>query len=269
MYRLIQFLYFSNIITSLTGAFLALGILKKLGIDHQNWYPEFIFFAVLVTYTYQRWRRYIQLIHTHSEHVEWIKSNQWIHFGVFIAGLIGSSFYMLSHIHLFFRLLPWLILPVFISIWYVHSFFCVIFREIPYVKSFTVVITWLVMVLWVPVFLFGCSANLIVLHLSIFHFFLLFGVLILFDIRDIEYDISKIKTLPLLVGERWSRWLAIYCFLVAIGYSLFTNSLNYIELILPVVLILQTVFAKPKGPVFYFALLDLLLASQGLIYYLD
>jgi 4-hydroxybenzoate polyprenyltransferase len=122
-------------------------------------------------------------------------------------------------------------------------------------------------VIWIPIYLFGDSTVLTVLHLSIFHFFLLFGVLILFDIRDIEYDTSKIKTLPLLVGSRWGRWLAIYCFAIGIGYSLFTHCLNFIDLAIPFILILLSLKVKPKGPVSYFALLDLLLAVQGLVYY--
>jgi 4-hydroxybenzoate polyprenyltransferase len=123
-------------------------------------------------------------------------------------------------------------------------------------------------VIWVPIYLFGYSTLLTGLHLSILHFFLLFGVLILFDIRDVEYDAYKIKTLPLLIGISWGRWLAIFCFVVGIGYSLVTQCLNYIDLIIPFILILLALKVKPKGPVSYFALLDLLLAVQGLVYYL-
>lgn len=267
MIRLFQFLYFSNIITSLTGAFLTLGIMRKLGITEKSWFPIFVFFAVLATYTYQRWRRYIQLIHTDSEHVAWIKSNQLVHLLIFTIGFLGSGYFIFIQFTFFLKLIPWLLIPAFISLWYVHSFFGIVFREIPYVKSFAVVFTWLILVIWFPIYLFGDSTVLTVLHLSIFHFFLLFGVLILFDIRDIEYDTSKIKTLPLLVGSRWGRWLAIYCFVVGIGYSLFTQCLNFIDLAIPFILILLSLKVKPKGPVSYFALLDLLLAVQGLVYY--
>lgn len=267
MIRLFQFLYFSNIITSLTGAFLTLGIMRKLGITEKSWFPIFVFFAVLATYTYQRWRRYIQLIHTDSEHVAWIKSNQLVHLLIFTIGFLGSGYFIFIQFTFFLKLIPWLLIPAFISLWYVHSFFGIVFREIPYLKSFAVVFTWLILVIWVPIYLFGYSTVLMVLHLSIFHFFLLFGVLILFDIRDIEYDTSKIKTLPLLVGSRCGRWLAIYCFVIGIGYSLFTHCLNFIDLAIPFILILLAIKVKPKGPVRYFALLDLLLAVQGLVYY--
>lgn len=266
MYKFFQLLYFSNILTSLTGAILVFGIIKLLGVEDGGWYPIFIFFAILATYTYQRWRRYIRLINTTSEHVAWIKSHQYAHLFVFIIGCVGSLFFIINNFQLCLKLIPWLILPGIISLWYVHSFFGIILREVPYLKSLLVVFTWLTLVIWIPAFLFGFSSNLLLLHISIIHFFVLFGILVLFDVRDVEYDSLKIKTLPILIGVNYGKFLAVYCFSFALLYGMVTECITFVGAIVPILYMLLSFCAKPKGPMWYFALLDILLGIQGLVY---
>jgi len=253
------------LLTSFSGALLSFGILTKLKIQGANWYPWFLFFAVLVTYTYQRWRRYMLLKHTKSEHILWINSNKLFHLFIFIVGVVGSLSFILLHFTAFMKIIPGLLIPTIISIWYVHPFCGIVLREVPYIKSFLIVFTWIALVLWIPSYLYGIEL-LDGLHQTIVLFFYLFGILLLFDLRDIEYDSQKIKTFPILIGEKFTKWLAFYCFLLVVFYNLSTGYMHLLEMI-PVFLVMGCVFfAKPKGPVWYFACLDLLLAVQGLFY---
>lgn len=265
MIRFVKYLYFSNLITSISGAIFSYGINYKLEIKGADWYSFFIFFAILSTYTYQRWRRYIQLINKKSEHIEWINSNKRVHFIVLILGLIGSLTFIFLHYDSFIKIFPALLIPTIICLWYVHPIFGVILREVPYIKSFLIVFTWITLLLWIPIYLFD-AVFLDGLHLTIILFFFLFGILLLFDLRDIEYDFKKIKTFPILVGERYAKILAIYCFLFVGFYGLFTNYLNFLECIPVILLVCLVFYARSKGPSMYFACLDLMLAIQGLFY---
>lgn len=265
MIRFFKYLYFSNLITSFSGAFLSFGIINKLKIQGLNWYPWFLFFAVLVTYTYQRWRRYLYLIDTKSEHIQWINSNKLVHFFIFIVGILGSLTFILFNFQQFIKIIPGLLVPSIISIWYVHPFCGIILREVPYIKSFLIVFTWIALVLWIPCYLSGVDL-LAGLHQSVILFFFLFGILLLFDLRDIDYDAQKIKTFPILIGEKYTKILVFYCFFLVVFYGLVTGYIQLVE-IFPICILLTLVFfARPKGPTFYFACLDLLLAVQGLFY---
>lgn len=265
MIRYLRYIYFSNLLTSFSGAFLSFGIITKLKIQGANWYPCFLFFAVLITYTYQRWRRYIQLKYTKSEHIQWINSNKIFHHFIYLIGVAGCSTIILLHLKEFIKIIPGLLIPTIISIWYVHPFRGIYLREVPYIKSFLIVFTWIALVLWIPGYLYGVYL-LDVLHQTIVLFFFLFGILLLFDLRDIEYDAQKIKTFPILIGEKYTKWLAFYCCILVVVYSLLVGCMNLLESIPAIVLMLFVLFAKPKGPVWYFACLDLLLALQGMVF---
>ena len=54
----------------------------------------------------------------------------------------------------------------------------------------------------------------IYLHLIV-RFLFIFSITIPFDIRDLKYDQRKIKTIPIVVGERKSKWIAVMSLIVA------------------------------------------------------
>ena len=61
----------------------------------------------------------------------------------------------------------------------------------------------------------------IFLHL-ISRFLFVFAITIPFDIRDLEYDAGKLRTIPLFFGEKKSKFLAVFLILICVIISAFS-----------------------------------------------
>ena len=131
-----------------------------------------------------------------------------------IAGAVVSGYLLL-------RLPPstwlYLIAPVVLSILYVLPVTSGSgrLREIPFAKIFLVAINWSLLTTVIPLLNQGIQAP----HLWVIfaeRFLFVFAITLPFDIRDIAVDSRRVRTIPMVIGPVFSRWLAI----VLLGLSL-------------------------------------------------
>ena len=137
-------------------------------------------------------------------------------------------------------------------------------RKIPFTKIFIISFVWTTSTM----LLLALENNIvfseyIALHL-ISRFLFVFAITIPFDIRDIKYDSGKLKTIPLIVGEKKSKWLAnlaiLICVIITIVQQLQNNIIlsNFLALIALYILtlILITKSAQKNNEMYFSFLME-------------
>ncbi len=164
----------------------------------------FIFFATILTYNFQR----LVIIQKGIDNKKssWIRKNKKIIYFLSILSLIITFFLFLN-----FKFQTQIVIIFCGIISFLYPF---LLRSIPYLKIFIISIVWMLISLTLLVIeneLF-IDQNIYYLHMSRFCF--VFAITIPFDIRDILIDFKNIKTIPVIFGEKRSKYIsAIFLFL--------------------------------------------------------
>jgi hypothetical protein len=142
------------------------------------------------------------------------------------------------------------------------------FRSVPLFKNVITALVWTHTILLVPLILneYESSFLSIIAHFKIelmALFIFIFGVSIPFDIRDINQDQGKIKTFVGIVGIRFSKWLALVCFIVS-GYLSFELDWLTFQVIAVIASVLIWFTHPQRSEWFYSLLWDGILVLFGL-----
>lgn len=238
---IIRFLINSNIWV----AFCALSLAVSSEILLQTFNPsisQFVFFATLFTYNFQR----VVRIKKGSIHARknWLNKNRIVvYFLMFFAFLIST-------VHFFnfkFSTQKIIFFATVLSLMYPFGL-----RKIPFAKIFVISFVWVISTMLCLVIEneIIITQN-IILHLSS-RFLFVFVITIPFDIRDLKYDIGKLKTIPLFFGDKKSKWLAYFglliCVIIAVLQHLQNNIplSNFLALVLLYFLTLALVIKSDK-----------------------
>ena len=178
---------------------LALSTEILLGVEVNYKVSQFVFFATLFAYNFQRVIR----IKKGKNHIrkEWLNRHKIsVYILMFLGGLLSAD--------LFFEFQrPTQIAIVFCAVFSIGYPFGL--RKIPGIKIFIIALAWTI------------STMLLVLlenHISLsqnstFHllarFLLIFAITIPFDIRDLNFDSKELRTIPLIFGAVKARIIAI------------------------------------------------------------
>lgn len=211
--RIWNFLLFGNIYVALGAFCLVQSTIIQLQLStHLLPYSLLVFFATLFIYNFQR-VFYVPSKNAalHSIRRTWIFDHPLALKILALIGFIGVSitFFMIGF-HLFFYLSPLL----FLSLAYFAPF--IKLRKHAFFKLLTLVIVWTMVTAVVPLFLSGQPLTEIksVLHILI-RFLFMTAICIPFDIRDLKIDTAdNIATIPHLLGENKTRWLALFFMLM-------------------------------------------------------
>ena len=217
MKSFIRFIVFSNIWVAF--CVLALALSSELLISATNYQiSQFVFFATLFTYNFQRIVR-IKKGLNHIRKVWLAKQNIAIYLLMACGGLV--SVYLFFEFQLITQL--FIITVGLISILYPFGL-----REIPFSKIFIISFVWTVstMLLLVLENNIPISQN-IVLHL-LSRFLFVFAITIPFDIRDLKYDAQNLQTLPLFFGILKARFIALFALFMCLVISVFQHLENTI-----------------------------------------
>jgi 4-hydroxybenzoate polyprenyltransferase len=188
--------------------------------------PGFVGAATLFTYNFQR----LVKLHTESRRIS--NRNQWIQehkTGITVLTIIGGAgtFFLT-----FF--LPssaiWLLIPLgIISLGYALEFLpagknTLNLRSLPGLKIILISLTWSIASVMLPLI---AEANGIETRHYIFtfeRFLFVIAITIPFDIRDLRYDNTQMKTLPQLLGIKGSLWLSTILLILSslLDFWLFT-----------------------------------------------
>ncbi|HIG33168.1 MAG TPA: hypothetical protein EYQ09_07030 [Flavobacteriales bacterium] len=194
-----RFLIFSNILVAFCVLALVLSTEILLGIQVNYKVSQFVFFATLFAYNFQR----VVRIKKGKHHIrkEWLNRHKIaIYSFMLLGGLISAR--------LFFEFQPSTQIAIVVSgalsVGYPFGL-----RKIPGSKIFIIALVWTIstMLLILLENQIPISQN-ITLHL-LTRFLLIFSITIPFDIRDLNFDSKELRTIPLVFGAVKARIIAI------------------------------------------------------------
>jgi len=225
------FLINSNIFVSFCVLSLAISsefLLVPSEISFPSKVSQFVFFATIFTYNFQRIVRVGKL----QRHVrtDWLKKNKSLIYLIMIIGVVMS-------LSLFYDFNPntqiAIIFSGILSVSYPFGL-----RKIPFSKIFIISLIWTIstMLLLVLEENISFSSN-VVFHLLV-RFLFVFAICIPFDIRDIKYDNIKLKTIPIIVGVSKSKLISFISLfsIVIISIVQFWNYKLSIEFLITIIL---------------------------------
>lgn len=272
MKRFMDFLLFGNIYVAFGAACLVQSSIIQLQL--KNTLPAYtflVFFSSLFVYNFQRvFYKPQQNISLHSIRRIWIFNNAIIIKTLAVIGFIGVSlsfFYVDKRVA--FYLSPLLILCL--------AYFAPIIklRKNPYLKLFTLVSVWTIVTAAVPILLQDSSLTerKNILHICVRFCFML-AICIPFDMRDLKIDeADAISTIPHLLGENRTRWLAIAFMILYDGLIIMSYYIHFLSYTVFVPLlaaafvntILVALSTSKRSEYFYVAGIDGTMILQGVL----
>ena len=196
--NIFNWIIFSNIFVAF--CVLALTISSEVLLDTANFrISQFVFFATLFTYNFQR----VVKLKQREKHLktDWQAKNKTsTYFIMLISGIIIAY-------HFYYFKISTQIAIIFSGILSLLYPFGI--RNIPFFKIFVIALIWTIstMLLLVLENNMLISQNLI-LHLSA-RFLFVFAITIPFDIRDLKFDDKKMKTIPIVFGEGKAKLIGV------------------------------------------------------------
>ena len=276
--KLFVFLVESNIYISLAAVLLTVQTQIQLGM-HPQWHPYLfiIFFATMLEYNLHRlitlWARKDIL---HHEKYAWLRRNIKLFYVLMFVSIIGffTAVFFAKKIVLV-TLMPLGLLTIFYSIpLYKNKQKLFRLREISILKIFLIAGVWAVSTIMLPVIQSEIHFNAMDIFLMLIERMLfVFAITIPFDIRDMASDIkSNLKTIPIILGEKKSLQVAVFCMLLFFVVSFlhyFNTNLAY-TLVALLVSAGTTIFFLlneniRKQYYYHYAVLDGTMFLQGLL----
>jgi 4-hydroxybenzoate polyprenyltransferase len=206
----VRFIVYSNIFVAF--CVLGLSISSEILLDTANYkLSQFVFFATLFTYNFQR---IVRLSKT-REHArkDWLNKNKLAVFSLIVISAIMSGY---SFFDFKTNTQVLIIFSGVISVLYPFGL-----RKIPFSKIFIISLIWTTstMLLLVLEENISFSPN-VVFHLLV-RFLFVFAICIPFDIRDLRYDNIKLKTIPIIVGVSKSKFICFVSLFLIVIISIF------------------------------------------------
>tara|TARA_B100001564_G_C20660539_1_gene681302 strand:+ start:1059 stop:1883 length:825 start_codon:yes stop_codon:yes gene_type:complete len=188
-----------------TNFFVALAVLclhlsSEILLGNSNYKVSmFIFFATILTYNFQR----LVIIQKGIDNKKrtWIKKNKKTIYFLSILSLVITFFLFLNFKH------QTQIVIIFCGI--ISFLYPFLLRSIPYLKIFIISIVWTLISLTLLVIENELFIDQNIYHLHMSRFCFVFAITIPFDIRDILIDFKNIKTIPVIFGEKRSKYISV------------------------------------------------------------
>ena len=176
---------------------------------------QFVFFATLLTYNFQR---VVKLKQRQKQlKTDWQEENKTSTYFIMIISAIIILYYFYyfkpsTQIAIIFSGILSLLYPFRI-------------RNIPFVKIFVIALVWTISTMLLLILENNMLINQnLILHLSV-RFLFVFAISIPFDIRDLRFDDKKMKTIPIVFGERKAKLIGVmalfFCELITIVQMLY------------------------------------------------
>jgi len=207
--QFLTFLVYSNFWIG-TGAALVVCefyLMESYSIDYEV--ISFVFFATILTYTFQRSVKILQGSRQGSARLIWMKKNNFLVKTILIlstAACIRYAFYFSVEVYVL------LIGCGFLSLFYIVKLPGRLgknLRDIPSLKIFLIAIVWSATATFMPYLNLDNSTDPIPWLLFLANFIFIFALTIPFDIRDLLLDEPDKKTIPQLLGEKRALQLAM------------------------------------------------------------
>lgn len=230
----------------------------------------FVFFSTILTYTFQRYVKMNDKSYANTNRFDWMKRNLvFVKLSLIITTIASvwtiwfvniESLYLLGALGLlsFFYIIK---IPGFNNL-----------RNIPGLKIFVIAIVWAATSSLLPYLNHENVSTPLLIVLLITDFFFVLGITIPFDIRDIQLDEKKTKTIPQLLGIKKS--LVIANILIILYWTIMNIYLtNYILLYSAISIlaagIIISLSERKKIDTYFSLWIDGFLIIQPIALYLD
>ncbi len=253
--KTINHLTFSNLYISIAAGVICSGLSHLLNYDQIFEIGLFVFSSTLSVYSFQRLVKYKLEEKRESELNSWLEKTIKIQIIYILLSAILSIYIYFFRLNAFENTKWWMALSLLLSILYAVKINGKSLRDVPYLKMHLIAIVWCKALVF-PVLLNNDyeSTNL----LFILIYFLFIALCIPFDIRDLNYDDTSLKTLPQLVGVINSKLISITAFLffVISSIELKPDLIGYNVYILSIIIgFIILSFASEKRKTFYYSIL--------------
>ncbi|MBI1837428.1 MAG: hypothetical protein HYR91_09205 [Flavobacteriia bacterium] len=267
--KTIHNLTFSNLYISIAAGILVSGMSHLLHYSHVFEIGIFVFSSTICIYTFQRYIKFKFEKTRESELNDWLKNHQYLQlFIILVGGCIAIYFYFFI-LNAFESTKYWMLLSFILSVLYAVKIKGWNLRDVPYMKIH------LIAIVWGKAFLFPVLLNQDFTFSTLLflgsHYFFFIAICIPFDIRDLHYDNSRMKTIPQLYGVANARifsLLALFVFIILIFYSnsnLIQNYLFWISVCYTAILVLKV--KEDKKPIYYSIFIDGSIILLGTSYF--
>ena len=168
---------------------------------------QFVFFATLFTYNFQRIFRLRKIQNQSRE--DWLNKNK---LAVFILIAIGAIMSIYHFFDLKTKTQIVIVISGALSVLYPFGL-----RKIPFSKIFIISLVWTISSMFLLVLENDIPIDSNVGSHLIGRFLFVFAIAIPFDIRDLKFDDKKLKTIPIIFGQSKAKLLAVLSLLIAEG----------------------------------------------------
>ncbi|MFI5204741.1 MAG: hypothetical protein ACHQF2_09620 [Flavobacteriales bacterium] len=270
--RVLKFLAWSNWIISLGAALLASTTWIRFGLPVKYDVLLFIFLSTLLVYTFQRILKFLY-IKQHPELYNWCVK----HYKFLIVQCVLALLALIPLINYLPVIVLYALLTsaVFSLLYlFVSPFSLKIsgLRHLPFLKSILISVVWAIVTAIVPLLCFGNVAisQADISWVYIEHMLFIYALTIPFDVRDMQLDSEKMKTLPQVAGEKNARIIGSVLLLT---FLLVTELLNAprplpVLFVYGVTAMLLLYPAKNKSFWFYLYLIDGMIYLYAFLFWL-
>ena len=250
--RSFEFYVFGNIHVALAAYCLTKISFIQFEISNQS-LANFVFFSTILSYNMIR---LLQLNEINSMMAIWIKANKRSLIALNSLALMLCVYYLLNFSLVeIIVLLPLLLATVFYVIPFKKKFSGL--RNIPGLKLFLIAITWTGLTLYLPLFSADLNTSQQVLISGAQRFLFIIAITIPFDIRDAQFDLPELHTLPQVIGINNSKIIALIALALIVVADFWipheNTNLLWIDVFIMSLSMLMIVFTGMKQSRFYTA----------------
>jgi 4-hydroxybenzoate polyprenyltransferase len=241
--RLFDFYIFANLHVALAGFCITKITVVKFQI-HNSLAPVFVGFSIILSYNFIRFYEF------YTNNIKglkkWFETNK-----KYLVSLTVLSAIVLWYLLFFatFNLKAlYLLFPfAFMTIFYVIPLFKigekeVSFRNFPGIKIFSITVSWAVISVLFPLFEADFEFTLKVYIEFFQRFLILLAITIPFDIRDVNSDSNKLKTLPQILGITTVKKIGIALLVMFVLLTFFNENILITEVYVNIIIALITGF---------------------------
>ena len=254
--KILDFYIFSNIHVALAGFCLTKITLFEFGIE-DSLVPVFVLLSIIISYNL------IRFFEIKANSLNWFKNWFLTHKKALFSLSVLSTF-SLGYIIFFssFNLSSLVVLfPfAFMTLFYVVPLFKigkieVSFRNFPFVKIFSIAISWAGITVFFPIYEAGFEITSSVYIEFIQRILFLIAITIPFDIRDVNIDPKSLKTLPQVLGVSRAKFVSYVMLLLFVFLEFYRKDYSnldfYIVIVIAIISSLFLGFSSPGRTRYY------------------
>ncbi|MBO6515073.1 MAG: hypothetical protein JJ975_00800 [Bacteroidia bacterium] len=265
MKRILNYVIYANLVVATSAFVLSVGVGEVVGISNSLGYGLFSSLSTFFVYNGQR------LFKISSEssgpRLNWVFKNRKF---LWVASMASAVLALLCFVCLVNRVNLTVVLimcvSLVISILYVIPLGNKSLREISYAKTHAIALTWTLVIVVFPLINENVCSTKLFLSFVPAHYLYFLAVAVVFDINDLKVDPLSQRTIPQIVGTKYTKKVACALLLLSmIGITYYTfSSLSLGAVLIQIILIAG--ISDRRGNIYFDLYIDGAVSLLGLSY---